>query len=156
MALSSHKMGQDGAWGGHPEVSAAAWFYGVDIIIYAQEYANTGGFLVFKWDGPKDNSCNATCTMWTPSYHGNNHYSSICLPGNPPCPIKHIMNVKQYQVNLQSALDDYHGNFAQLFSSSTVNDVSISSHEIGSIQKIARLIVSYIACNFWMLAVRLF
>ncbi len=64
-------MGQDSAWGGHPEVYAVAWLYGFDITIYAQEYANTGGFLVFKRDGPKDDSCNAARTMWTLSYHGN-------------------------------------------------------------------------------------
>ncbi len=28
------KMGKNGAWEGHPEVHAAAWFYGVDITIY--------------------------------------------------------------------------------------------------------------------------
>jgi hypothetical protein len=43
-------MGQDGAWGGHPEVYAATWFYGIDITIYAQVYANTGGFFVFNGD----------------------------------------------------------------------------------------------------------
>jgi len=66
-----HKIGQDGASGCHPEVYAAAWFYGVNISIYAQENVNTVGFLVLKGDGPKEDSCNPIPTMWTLSYHGN-------------------------------------------------------------------------------------
>ncbi len=41
------------------------WFYGIDISMYAQEYANTAGFLVFKGDGPKDDSYYPARTMWT-------------------------------------------------------------------------------------------
>ncbi len=32
-----HNMGQNGVWGGNPEVYAAAWFYGIDITIHSQE-----------------------------------------------------------------------------------------------------------------------
>jgi hypothetical protein len=112
-------MGQDGTWEGHPEVYTVAWFYGVDISIYAQEYANTGGFLVFKEDGPKDDSCFLIRMKWILSYHGNNHYNSIQSPRNPSCLINHIMNVKQFQSNLQNTLDDYYNDVAQLVSSST-------------------------------------
>jgi hypothetical protein len=56
-------MGQNGAWRGHPEVYAAAWCYGVDITIYSQEYAKTGGFLVLKGNGPNDKR-NSICPMW--------------------------------------------------------------------------------------------
>jgi hypothetical protein len=126
-------MGQDSAWGGHPEVYAVAWFYGVDISIHAQEYVNTGGFLVFKRDGSKNNSSNPVCMMWTPSYHGNNQYNSIHSPGNPSCPINYIMNIKQFWANLQSALDEYYNNVAQLVSS------------IDSIWKSTQSIISYIA-----------
>ncbi len=48
-----HSMGQNGTWGGHPEVYAAAWFYDVDITINSPEYTNIGGFLVLKAGGPK-------------------------------------------------------------------------------------------------------
>jgi hypothetical protein len=139
------KMGQDSAWGGCPEVYMAAWIYGVNITIFAQKYANTGGFLVFKWDGPKDDSCNAIRTMWTLSYQCNNHYNSICSPGNPSHPINHIMNVKQFQANLQSALDNYYNDVAQLVSSSTANNLPIPPHEIDSIQMSTQSIMSYIA-----------
>jgi hypothetical protein len=98
-------------------VYAAAWFYGIDITIYAIEYATTGGNLIFKAD-ELDANCNADCAMWFLSYHGNNHYNSIQSPGNPPWPTQHITNMKRYQANLQSALDDYHDNYAQLVSSS--------------------------------------
>jgi hypothetical protein len=33
-----HKMGQNGIWGGNPEVYTEAWFYGINITIYSQEY----------------------------------------------------------------------------------------------------------------------
>jgi hypothetical protein len=55
-----HNMGQNGTWGGHPEVYVAAWFYDVNITIYSSEYTNTGEFLVFKAGGP-----NGTC--YTPN-----------------------------------------------------------------------------------------
>jgi hypothetical protein len=57
------KMGKNGSWGGHPEVHAAAWFYNLNITIYAKEYATTGGNIVFKADEP-DANCNADCAMW--------------------------------------------------------------------------------------------
>ncbi len=50
-----HNMGQNGTWGGHPEVYAAAWFYDVNIMTYSPEYINTCGFLVFKAGGPNGN-----------------------------------------------------------------------------------------------------
>jgi hypothetical protein len=40
-----HKIGQNGIWGSNPEVYTAAWFYGVDITIYSQDYVNTDGVL---------------------------------------------------------------------------------------------------------------
>jgi hypothetical protein len=46
---------------------------------------------------------------------------------------------------LQSALDDYYNNVAQLVSSSTANNVPISPHEIDSIQKSTQSIMPYIA-----------
>jgi hypothetical protein len=54
------------------------------------------------------------------------------------------MNVTQYQANLLSALDDYHNDFAQLISSSIVNNVPIPPNEIDSIQNITRSIMSCI------------
>ena len=46
-----HKMGQHGKWGGSPELYTAAWFYGVNITIYSQEYINTNGMLIINADG---------------------------------------------------------------------------------------------------------
>jgi hypothetical protein len=66
-----HNMGQNGTWGGHPEVYASAWFYDVDITIYSPEYTNTGGVLVFKAGGP-NSTCNTPNAMWNILNHGNN------------------------------------------------------------------------------------
>jgi hypothetical protein len=126
------KMGKNGAWGGHPEVYAAAWFYGVGITIYAKEYATTGGSLVFTADESNAN-CNSNCAMWILSYHGSNHYNSIRLLGNPHRPTRHIANVKRYQADLQYTLEDYHDNYAQLVSSSNVENVPIPPHRLGLI-----------------------
>ena len=41
------RMGQDGAWAGHPEIYAAAMCYKVDVTIYSKDYAEIGGSLVF-------------------------------------------------------------------------------------------------------------
>ena len=37
--------------GGNPELYAAAWFYGVNITIFSQEYTNTDGMLIINADG---------------------------------------------------------------------------------------------------------
>jgi hypothetical protein len=55
------------------------------------------------------------------------------------------MKVKLFQVNLQSALDDYYNNVAQLVSSSTANNVPVPPHKIDSIQKSTQSIMLYIA-----------
>ena len=55
------------------------------------------------------------------------------------------MNVKQFQADLQSALDNYYDNVAQLVSSSTAKNAPVPSHEIDYIQKSTQSIMSYIA-----------
>jgi hypothetical protein len=95
-----HKMGQNGIWGGNPEVYAAAWFYGVNIMIYSQEYVNTDGVLIIKTDGPQGTN-DHSCVMWNISYHGNNRFNSIRSPGNPSSlPTQHIKNIECYQAYL--------------------------------------------------------
>ena len=48
------RMGQDGAWAGHPEIYAAAMCYQVDIMIYLKDYTEIGGSLVFTYAGVTD------------------------------------------------------------------------------------------------------
>jgi hypothetical protein len=48
---------------------------------------------------------------------------------------------------MQCALDDYQDNFAQLISSSMVDNTPISPREITSIRKTAHSIMSYIAAQ---------
>jgi hypothetical protein len=127
-----HNMGQNGIWGGHPEVYTAAWFYYINIMIYSPEYTNTGGFLVFKAGGPKG-TCNTPNTMWNILYHGNNHFSSIQLPKNPPRPSQHKMDVDRYQAHMQNALDNYQDDFTKLAVLSYTNGTPIPPNNIDSI-----------------------
>ncbi len=87
------KIVQNGEWGGNPELYAAAWLYGVNITIYSQEYTNTNEMLVINADGHQG-VLDTGHAMWTISYHGNNHYNSIRLPGNPSIPMAYIKNVQ--------------------------------------------------------------
>jgi hypothetical protein len=137
-------MGQNGVWGGNPEVYAAAWFYGVDITIYSQEYVNTDGILIIKADGPQGND-DHVCVMWNMSYQGNNHYNSIQSPGNLPLPIQHITNVQHYQAYLQQALDNYQDDFTIIALMLRTNDNPIPPHKINSLRKTTGSIMSYIA-----------
>jgi hypothetical protein len=93
-------MVQNGEWGGNPELYAAAWLYGINITIYSQEYTNTNGMLVINTDGHQG-VLDTAHAMWTISYHGNNHYNSIRLPGNTSIPMAHIKNVQQIQSYVQ-------------------------------------------------------
>jgi hypothetical protein len=45
------RMGQDGAWAGHPEIYAAAMCYKVEVTIYSKDYAEKGGSLVISDGG---------------------------------------------------------------------------------------------------------
>ncbi len=85
--------------------------------------------------------------MWFLLYHGNNHYNSIRTPRNPLRPIQHIATVKHYQANLQSALDNYHNDYAQLVYSSIIDNAPILPHKLGSIREITCMIMSYIAAQ---------
>jgi hypothetical protein len=85
--------------------------------------------------------------MWFLLYHGNNHHNSIRSPRNPPRPTRHIENVKHYQANVQSALDNYHDGYAQLVSSSIVDNTPIPPHNLGSIREITGLIITYVAAQ---------
>ncbi len=139
-----HKMGQNGAWGGHPEVYAAAWCYGVDITIYSWEYAKTGGFLVLKGDGPNDKS-NSIRPMWFLLYHGNNHFNSIWSPRNPSRPIQHIANVEQYLSDLEHAMEDHHDDILKIALSASKYDTLNPPHKITRIWDTSCTIMSYIS-----------
>ena len=108
-------MGQNGKWGGNPELYAAFWFYGVNITIYSLEYVNNNWMLIINADGHQG-AIDSAHVMWTISFHGSYHYNSIQSPRNPPLPIKHIMNVQRYQSYLQQALDKYQDNLTIIVS----------------------------------------
>jgi hypothetical protein len=129
-----HKMGQNGVWGGNPEVYTEAWFYGVNTTIYSREYVNTDDILIIKADSPQGTT-NHSRVMWNISYHGNNHFNSIHSPGNPSLPTQHIRNVECYQAYLQQTLDDYQDDFAIMASLTHTGSTPISPHKINSIRE---------------------
>ena len=65
-----HKMGHNGKQGGNPELYAAAWFYGVNVTIFSQEYTNNNGMLVINADEHQE-TIDTARVMWTISFHGN-------------------------------------------------------------------------------------
>ncbi len=142
--IDTHKIGQNGVWGGNPEVYAAALFYCINITIYSQEYVNTDDILIIKADGPQGTN-NHSCVMWNISYHGNNHFNSICSPRNPLLPTQHMKNLECYQAYLQQTLDDYQDNFAIMASLTCTGSTPIPPHEINSIGETTASIMSYIA-----------
>ena len=81
--------------------------------------------------------------MWTISYHGNNHYNSIRLPGNPSIPTAHITNVRRFQSYLQQTLDEYQVDLTII--SSMPQDQSSNPTTIELLRDSAVQMMSYIA-----------
>jgi hypothetical protein len=81
--------------------------------------------------------------MWTISYHGNNHYNSIRLPGNPSIPMAHIKNVQRFQSYLQQTLDEYQDDLTII--STMSQGQLIPTITIEPLRKTAGQMMSYIA-----------
>ncbi len=135
---------QNREWGGNPELYAAAWLYGVNITIYSQEYTQTNGLLVINADGHQG-AIDTVHEMWTILYHGNNHYNSIRLPGNPSIPMKHIQNVQQFQSYLQQALDEYQDDLPIISTMSRSEGQPIPTITIEPLCEATGQMMSYIA-----------
>jgi hypothetical protein len=130
--------------GGNPEIYVAAWLYGVNIMIYSQEYTNTNGMLVINADGHRG-AIDMVHAMWTILYHGNNHYNSIRLPSNPPIPMRHIKNVQQFQSYLQQALDEYQDDLTIISTMPCSEGHPIPTITTELLCKATRQMMSYIA-----------
>jgi hypothetical protein len=102
-----YKMVQNGEWGGPPKVYAAAWFYGVDIMIYSKEYSNTGRCLTFTADGPKGSNVTSRST-WHISYHDNNHYNSVRSLDPVPRNSQNKSDNDRLEADLQRVLDGHY------------------------------------------------
>ncbi len=139
-----HKMSQNGKWGGDPELYNAAWFYGVNIAVYSPEYTNTNGMLIINADGHQG-AIDGAPVMWTISFHSSNQYNSIGLPGNPPLPIRHIMNVQRYQSYLQQVLDKYPDNLTIIALMLCTKGHPIPTIAVQSLRKTTGRMMSYIA-----------
>jgi hypothetical protein len=115
-----------------------------NITIYSQEYTYTNGMLVIntvRHQGVIDTGR----AMWTISYHGNNHYNSIRLPGNPSIPMVHIKNVQQFESYLQQALDEYQDDLIIISTMSRSEGQLIPTITIEPLHEAAGQMISYIA-----------
>jgi hypothetical protein len=142
----THNMGQNSTWGGHPEVYAAAWFYGIDIFNILTGVHQYWWISCLQVGGP-NGTCNTPNAMWNILYHGNNHFNSIQSPKIPPRPSQDKSDVDPYQAYMQNALDGYQDDFAKLAFLSYNNGTPIPPHNIISIWAITGLIMIYIAAH---------
>ena len=100
--------------------------------------------LIINTDGHQG-AIDTARMMWTISFHGSNHYSSIQLPGNPPLPIRHIKNVQRFQSYLQQALDKYQDDLIIISSMSCTKGHPISTIAVESLCKTTKRMMTYIA-----------
>jgi hypothetical protein len=100
--------------------------------------------LVINADGHQG-AIDLVRAMWTISYHGNNHYNSICLPDNPPVPMRHIKNVQQFQFYLQQALDEYQDDLTIISTMSRSEGHPIPTITIEPLREATGQMMSYIA-----------
>ncbi len=139
-----HKMGQNGEWGGLPEVYAAAWFYGVDITIYSKDYLNTGGCLTFTADSPKGS--NATSRLaWHISYHDNNHYNSVRSLDTVPCNSQYKSDSNRLEADLQGALDNHYHDCTHLAREADNAGSLVHPDDINTIRAVTVTVMKYIA-----------
>jgi hypothetical protein len=139
-----HKMGQNGEWGGPPEVYAAAWFYGMDITIYSKDYLNTGGCLTFTADGPKGSNA-TSCLAWHISYHDNNHYNSLRSLDPGPRNSQYKSDRNRLEADLQQALDDHYHDCTHLAHEADEAGSLVHPNDINTIRAVTVTVMKYIA-----------
>ncbi len=126
------------------KVYVASWFYKVDMTIYSQEYAGTGGLLIFKADGPKGNS-KRPCPMWHISYHDNKHYNSVRSKESISANVRKENDRDWYEADLQRALDKHGQDCIKLANEAAGNGSHVDPNEIKTIQVITLSVMMYIA-----------
>ena len=140
------RMGQDGAWAGHPEIYAAAWCYKVDITIYSKDYTALGGSLVFTYSGPIDEVvCNRA--MIYISYHDNNHYNSVRPPISSQSHGPVFLNgTDRLEADMDRVINDHQDEVGQAITMDTTeNGPMLPEEKINPIRENSRKIMSYIA-----------
>ena len=139
------RMGQDGAWAGHPKIYAAAMCYKVDVTIYSRDYTEIGGSLVFTDSG-------ATEVVRDPpmiyiSYHDNNHFNSVRPPisSQPTGPV-FLTGMERLEADMERAIKDHQDEVGQAISiNATENGPTLPEEKIKPIRENSRKIMSYIA-----------
>ncbi len=100
--------------------------------------------LVINTDGHQG-AIDVVHAMWTISYHRNNHYNSIHLPGNPPIPMRHTKNVQRFQSYLQQAVDKYQDDLTIISTMSCSKGHPIPTITIKPLYEATGQMMSYIA-----------
>ena len=140
------RMGQDGAWAGHPEIYSAAMCYQVDITIYSKDYTEIGGSLVFTYAGATDEVV-WDWTMIYISYHNNNHLNSVRPPissqSNGPV---FFTGTERLEADMERAIKDHQDEVGQAIAMDTTeNGPTLPEGKIKHIRENSCKIMSYIA-----------
>jgi hypothetical protein len=140
------RMGQDGAWAGHPEIYAASMCYKVDVTIYSRDYAEIGGSLVIMYAGVTEN-VERDRPMIHMSYHDNNHYNSVRPPissqSNGP---GFVTTTERLEADMKRALKDHQDEVGHTIAMNTAeNDYTLPEDKIQPIRENTCKIMSYIA-----------
>jgi hypothetical protein len=140
------RMGQDGAWAGHPEIYAAAMCYKVDVTIYSKDYAEIGGSLVIKYAGGTE-MVERDRPMIHISYHDNNHYNSVRPPiSSQSSGPGFVTTTDRLEADMERALKDHQDEVGHAIATNTSeNDYTLPEDRIKPIRENSSKIMSYIA-----------
>jgi hypothetical protein len=140
------KMGQDGAWAGHPEIYAAAMCYKVEVTIYSKDYAEKGGSLVISDAGETENVVQDRPMIYI-SYHDNNHFNSVRPPiSSQPNGQVFLTGTERLEADMDRALKDHQEEVSQAIAlDTTVNGFSPPEEKVKPIRDNSLKIMSYIA-----------
>ena len=140
------RMGQDGAWAGHPEIYAATMCYKVDVMIYSRDYTEIGGSLVFTDAGATEAVVRDRPMIYI-SYHDNNHFNSVRPPisSQPSGPV-FLTGMERLEADMERAIIDHQDEVGQAISiNTTENGLTLPEEKIKPIRENSRKIMSYIA-----------
>jgi len=149
LAKYIERMGQDGAWAGHPEIYAAAMCYKVDVTIYSKDYAEIGGSLVFMDAGATEKGGRDRPMIYI-SYHDNNHYNSVRPPtssqSNGP---GFVTGTERLEADMERVLKEHQDEVGQAIATNTAeNGPTLPEDKIKHIRENSCKIMSYIAHQF--------
>ena len=140
------RMGQDGAWAGHPEIYAAAMCYKVDVTIYSRDYTEIGGSLVFTDAGATEEVVRDRPMIYI-SYHDNNHFNSVRPPISSQSIGRTVLTgTERLEADMERAINNHQDEVGQAIAMNTTeNGPMLPEEKINPIRENSRKIMSYIA-----------